>query len=278
VRLLKQLLTQNDCYKAGKKIAVKGLMLHSTGVNNPKLSRYISPDDGLLGTPSASHWNTAKPGGRLVCVHGFIGKLKDGSIATYQTLDWNHRGWGGGGSSNDTHIHVEICEADLNDSAYFNAVYKEAVELFAYLCKQYNLTEKAITTHSEGYKKGIASNHADVMHWFPKHGKSMDTFRADVKKQLAPQPAPKPVEKKEEIDLLEKVIVIGGFPDFAVAEVLAARLKAPVYTRAALPTGKIAKEAYVVGGATTGINADKIIALSGANRFEVAASVKKFLG
>ena len=30
----------------------------------------------------------------------------------------------------------------------------------------------------------IASTHADVMHWFPKHGKSMDTFRSDVKALL----------------------------------------------------------------------------------------------
>ena len=43
------------------------------------------------------------------------------------------------------------------------------------------LTEKNIICHCEGYKQGIASNHGDVMHWFPKHGKSMDTFRLDVK-------------------------------------------------------------------------------------------------
>ena len=52
-------------------------------------------------------------------------------------------------------------------------------------CKQYGLTEKDILCHSEGYRKGIASNHADVMHWFPKHGKSMDTFRADVQALLS---------------------------------------------------------------------------------------------
>ncbi len=37
---------------------------------------------------------------------------------------------------------------------------------------------------SEGCKRGIASNHGDVMHWLPKHGKSMDTFRADVAAKL----------------------------------------------------------------------------------------------
>lgn len=185
MNLRKLILTENACYKTGEKITVKGLMLHSTGANNPWLNRYVGPDDGLLGSNKyGNHWNTYHPEGREICVHGFIGKLADGSIATYQTLPWNHKGWHAGGSANSTHIGVEICEDGLTDSVYFNQVYKEAVELFAYLCKMFNLTEKSIICHCEGNKLGIASNHADVMHWFPKHGKSMDTFRADVKALL----------------------------------------------------------------------------------------------
>ena len=187
MNLNKLFLTNNNCYKAGKTIKVKGIMVHSTGANNPWLKRYL-PNDGKIGTnPYGNHWNVPLPGGIQVCVHAFIGKLSDGSIATYQTLPWNHRGWHAGGSANNTHIGFEICEDGLSDSTYFNAVYKEAVELCAYLCKEYGLTEKDIICHSEGCKKGIASNHGDVMHWFPKHGKSMDTFRADVKKLLNAQ-------------------------------------------------------------------------------------------
>ena len=99
-------------------------------------------------------------------------------------MPWNHRGWHCGGSGNDTHIGFEICEDGLSDATYFKTVYQEAVELCTYLCKQYGLTAQNILCHSEGYQKGIASNHADVMHWFPKHGKSMDTFREDVKAKL----------------------------------------------------------------------------------------------
>lgn len=188
MNLNKLLLTKNDCYKAGRKIKPKGIMVHSTGANNPWLKRYL-PDDGKIGKNTGSnHWNTPRPGGIQVCVHAFIGKLADGSIATYQTLPWNHRGWHGGGKSNDTHIGFEICEDNLTDRDYFNKVYKEATELCAYLCKEYGLTERDIICHSEGYKKGIASNHGDVMHWFPKHGKSMDTFRADVAKLLKGEP------------------------------------------------------------------------------------------
>lgn len=184
MNLNKLFLTNNDCYKTGKKITVKGIMVHSTGANNPWLKRYL-PDDGKIGKNQyGNHWNTARPGGAQVCVHGFIGKLANGTVATYQTLPWNHRGWHAGGGANNTHIGFEICEDGLNDRAYFEKVYKEATELCAYLCKEYGLTEKDIIDHSEGYKKGIASNHGDVKHWFTKHGKSMDTFRADVKKLL----------------------------------------------------------------------------------------------
>jgi hypothetical protein len=76
------IFTANDCYKSGKAITPKGIMVHSTGANNPNLKRYVGPDDGLLGVnAAANHWNTAKPGGSAVCVHAFIGKMADGSIA-----------------------------------------------------------------------------------------------------------------------------------------------------------------------------------------------------
>lgn len=193
MNLNKLILTKNDCYKTGEKITVKGIMVHSTGANNPWLKRYL-PDDGRIGKNQyGNHWNTARPGGRKVCVHAFIGKLADGTVATYQTLPWNHRGWHAGGSANNTHIGFEICEDGLSDRTYFEKVYKEAVELCAYLCKEYGLTEKNIICHSEGYKKGIASNHGDVMHWFPKHGKNMDTFRADVKNLLSGASVPQKV-------------------------------------------------------------------------------------
>lgn len=185
MNLHKLIFTENACYKAGRKISVKGIMVHSTGANNPWLKRYVGPDDGLLGQNQYNnHWNTYHPGCREVCVHGFIGKLADGTVATYQTLPWDHRGWHAGGNANNTHIGFEICEDGLTDSTYFAKVYLEAVELCAYLCKLYGLTEQDILCHSEGYKQGIASNHGDVMHWFPKHGKSMDTFRAAVKELL----------------------------------------------------------------------------------------------
>ena len=230
------MLTQNACYKAGEKMVPKGVMVHSTGANNPYLKRYVGPDDGLLGVNQyGNHWNTDKPGGKRVCVHGFIGKLADGSIATYQTLPWEMQGWHGGGASNSSYIGFEICEDGLSDPVYFSAVYKEAIELCVYLCKQYGLTEKNIICHCEGFKLGIASNHGDVMHWFPKHGKSMDTFRAEVAKLLvaaAPKPpAPTPNEPKR----LYRVQV-GAYSIKSNADAMLSKVKAAGFKDAFIKT------------------------------------------
>lgn len=185
------LFTENDCYKwnveNNKQMTPKGLFLHSTGVNQTYLKRYVGPDDGYVGKNRYNnHWN--QPSSREVCVHGFIGRANNGEIASYQTLPWDFTGWHSGAGSKGNanfmgYIGVEICEDDLKDATYFNAVYKEAVELFGMLAFKFNIEVKSpyVICHSEGAKLGIASNHADVMHWFPKHGKSMDTFRADVK-------------------------------------------------------------------------------------------------
>ncbi|BDH63202.1 N-acetylmuramoyl-L-alanine amidase [Bacillaceae bacterium CLA-AA-H227] len=228
MNLRKLILTKNACYKAGKTIKPKGIMIHSTGANNPWLKRYVGPDDGLLGKNKYNnHWNQDKPGGRQVCVHAFIGKLADGSIATYQTLPWNHRGWHAGGDANNTHIGFEICEDGLTDASYFSAVYKEAVELCVHLCKLYGLSEKDIICHSEGYKQGLASNHADVMHWFPKHGKTMDTFRADVKKLLSEEEkSAEPAKKKY------YRVQIGAYTVKANAEAQLAKAKKAGFTDA----------------------------------------------
>ena len=229
MNLRKLILINNACYKAGRTITPKGIMVHSTGANNPWLKRYVGPDDGLLGkNQSGNHWNQDKPDGRQVCVHGFIGKLADGTVATYQTLPWDHRGWHAGGAANDTHIGFEICEDALTDASYFNAVYKEAVELCIYLCKQYRLTEKEIICHSEGHKLGIASNHGDVMHWFPKHGKSMDTFRAAVKAGLAATETPaEPTTPKKYYR-----VQLGAFSVKANADAMLKKVKAAGFTDA----------------------------------------------
>lgn len=196
------ILVNNDCYKAGRKITPKGVMVHSTGANNPNLKRYVGPDDGLLGVNKyGNHWNKS---GTSKCVHAFIGKLEDGTIATYQTLPWNYRAWHCGSSGNNTHISFEICEDSLSDDNYFESVYREAVDLTAFLCQKYNLDpmgDGVVICHKEGYARGIASNHGDVLHWFPKHGKNMDAFRADVMEAMGTTKESATVDPGSKLDL-----------------------------------------------------------------------------
>ena len=208
LKLLKCLLTANDCYKAGRKIKPRGVMVHSTGADNPNLRRYVQPAASTPGraellaqlgvNKNANDWNREGKwvDGKWVplkaCVHGFIGKLADGSVAAAQTLPWDCRGWHAGTgtsgkSANDTHISFEICEDGLDDPDYFKQAYQTAVELTAMLCRDYSLdplADGAVICHQDGYRRGVASNHGDVYNWFPRHGKKMDDFRADVAREI----------------------------------------------------------------------------------------------
>lgn len=214
MEIRKKFLTKNECYIAGKKQTVKGVLWHSTGANNPKLSRYI-PDDGNLGPNRYNnHWDQPRPGKRQVCVHAFIGKDKNGEVQIYQTLPFDIEAWGAGkgtkGSANDGYIQFEICEDDLKDPAYFEAVYRAGVVLTAHLVKTYGLpiNSTTITDHSGAYKLGLASNHSDIMHWFKIYGKTMESVRSDVRAILDPgtpapaKPAPAP-EKAPSVPILK---------------------------------------------------------------------------
>lgn len=194
LKIIEKILTKNPCYIAGRKITVKGLMLHSVGCPQPSAMVFVN------------NWNPPA-NGREVCVHGFI-DANTGEV--YQTLPWDHRGWHGGGSSNNTHIGVEMCEPacikytggstfTCSDTATATAAvkrtYEAAVELFAFLCKQYKLDPLAdgvIISHKEGHKRGVASNHGDPEHLWTqlKTGYTMDGFRKDVKAAMAEDEKP----------------------------------------------------------------------------------------
>lgn len=219
MEITKQILTKNPCYKAGKTITVKGLMLHSVGCPQPSATAFIK------------NWNTSDT---QVCVHGFIDANTGG---VYQTLPWNCRGWHCGGSANGTHIGIEMCEPDCikyssgakftcsdltKAKAMVERTYKSAVELFAYLCNEYKLNplaEGVILAHSEGYAKGLASNHADPEHLWKglKLPYTMDSFRQDVKAAMTPKVYRVQVgafSKKENAEKLLITLKKAGFEGF----------------------------------------------------------------
>ena len=191
-----QLLTHNDCYQAGKPLSIRGVMVHSTGKDNPNVARYVPGNEAMGYNTAGNHWDRSD---FKKCVHAFVGRFADGSVGIVQTLPWNMRGWHAGGDANSSHIGFEICEDGLEDEGYFRAAYRKAVELTAWLCNRYRLDPLAdgvVICHAEGYARGIASNHGDVLHWFPRFGKTMDDFRREVAETM----------KGEEDDMTEEQV------------------------------------------------------------------------
>ena len=178
-------LTKNPCYKSGRQITVKGLMLHSVGCPQPNPQVFIN------------NWN--KESYDSACVHGFIGE--DETFLTLPCMEKPGkamRGWHGGGKSNNTHIGIEMCEPKhikytrgatftCSDKAaavaYVKKVTQNAVELFAMLCAYHGLDPLVdIVSHAEGHALGIASNHGDPDHLWAQLDMdyNMDSFRREV--------------------------------------------------------------------------------------------------
>lgn len=265
------IMTSSACYKAGRKITPKGIMVHSTAT------------PGAMADQLRASWDNAEA---TAAVHAIID-----DDHTLMTLPWSVRGWHAGASSdgrtaNDTHIAFEVCEPDqcrllpvewvplyrgakgmsawairrwqrelqrmdlytgeidgsfgpatetatkaaqaalglTQDGScgpatlaaaaaqpgslmaydpqevedYFEAVWARAVALCAKLCSDYQLDPMTgILCHAEGYRAGIASNHADVEHWWPRHGKTMDDFRAAVRAVLYGETPQEPEEPQQ---------------------------------------------------------------------------------
>lgn len=267
MNIVQSILTKNPCYTAGNKITVKGLMLHSVGCPQPSAQVFI----GL--------WND--PNYNAACVHGFI----DGNTGdVYQTLPWNHLGWHGGGSSNYTHIGVEMCEPACikykPNSATFTCsdvpaakavvqrTYDTAVQLFAHLCKQFNLDPLAdgvIVSHKEGNKRGIASNHGDPEHIWDQLGMgyTMNTFRKAVKAAMK--------DSNEEADVIYRV-QIGAYSVKSNAEAQLARVKAAGFDTYLVQVDGLYK--VQVGAYKVKANAEKMLAKVKAAGFDAFITTK----
>ena len=210
MEIVQAIMTHNPCFKAGRKITVKGLMLHSVGCPQPNAQVLIG------------NWNS--PNYKRACVHAFI----DGNTGiVYHTLPWNYGGWHGGDPANGTHIGVEMCEPGcieyVKGSSFIcsdmtkaqesvRKTYNSAVELFAILCKKFNLNPlKDIISHREGHALGIATNHGDPEHLWKGVGLpyTMDGFRADVKRKMNNE-EDEPMTSEEKAKFNELVNIVGN--------------------------------------------------------------------
>ncbi len=229
--IIQAFITKNDCYKlnlnkssakyaAFQKQGPSGYMLHSVGCPQPSAKVFLNS------------WN--RPKIESAC-HGLI--EPNGNV--YQCMPWNYRGWHGGkgskGSVNDTHLGFEMTEPDsieyikgaifkdndpVKTKAHVLGTYKTAVEFFAHLCKEHKrdpLKDGVILSHSEGCKRGIASNHADVEHLWSKFGLTMNQFRLDVKNAMDGTAATAPVQPPPTVSVIKK----GDIVQFAGGNVYA---------------------------------------------------------
>lgn len=199
MNLIESFLTLNPCYHANtsgaddryttfQRRGPLGLVLHSVGVAQPSAQVFTK------------RWNS--PSYDRACVHAFIDA---DTGAVYQCLPWNYRAWHVGGSANNTHVGVEMCEPSAikyttgakftitdKDKAFkqCETAYKAAVELFAVLCKKYSLDplkDGVILSHNECGKRGIGSGHVDPEHLWAGLGigYTMAGFRKDVKAAMS---------------------------------------------------------------------------------------------
>ncbi|BBF43310.1 N-acetylmuramoyl-L-alanine amidase [Lachnospiraceae bacterium KM106-2] len=174
-------MTKNDCYKMGKVIKPKGIIVHSTGA---KEGKDVDSDYYY------ARWNKS---GVYKCVHAFLDE-KSVTEMLPVSKSKTYKCWGCGsgskGSYNNTHVQFEIIEPkDYKDKTYFRQTKEMALQYCTHLFKLYGWTKVTKTnclTHAEAHKLGYASNHADILHWWKNyHNYDMDDFRKDLSKRIA---------------------------------------------------------------------------------------------
>ena len=186
LNIIKAYAVNNLCYIAAQKMIPRGIVVHSTGANNPNLKRYVDAADEVGINQYGNHWNTATPGGREVCVHAFIGYDKNKQVRVAEILPLDICCWGvgkgmkGSYNTNPAYIQFEICEDGLKDKTYYQEVFSIAAEYCAELCRTYNISTDKIVSHCEAYRLGYGSNHGDPEHWMKRFGETMDDFRKQV--------------------------------------------------------------------------------------------------
>lgn len=180
--------TKNPCYRKGTPMKPVGIVVHSTGANNPHLCRYVDCPERLGVNRYGNHWNRPEA---ATLVHGAIGLDKEGFVTVVNTLPYTMAAWGVGRGSRGSynydptgHIQFEMCEDDLTDPSYFDQVMGTAVAYCAQLCREYGLAAESIVSHKEAHAQGYASNHGDPENWMGRFGMTMEDFRARVRAKL----------------------------------------------------------------------------------------------
>lgn len=175
--------TNNGAYTCGRTIKPTGCVNHSVGCAQPAADVFFkNMNQGSAG------WG----------VNAILGDFHKGEGKIILALNWNSRPWGCGagnkGSWNNTKVQWEITEPAghtyaggtmigydvAKNQQFFDRMWKMVVAWNVYMVKKFGYPVSGISDHAESYRAGYGSNHGDVGHWWPKHGKSMDALRKEV--------------------------------------------------------------------------------------------------
>lgn len=168
------MMTENRCYKNGRKIAPIGIQVHSVGCKGTDRDRWRRWNN-----PTIDKCATA-----ILDTNGIM-----------QCLPWDCRPWlsgkGNTGNANDYMVGFEMCEPspakDTPEAAEY--LFGCAKYLCTQLCIDYGILPGNVLCHAELHRLGVASNHADVTHWWGRKGTSwepytMDRLRSEIADEL----------------------------------------------------------------------------------------------
>lgn len=176
--------TSNRAYKAGRIINAKGAVNHSVGVAQPSVDVFFNQMN-----KTSAGWG----------VNAILGDFHLGEGRILLVMPLNARPWGCGignkGSWNDSKVQWEVCEPkghtysggtmvnyDVKvNQEYFDRMWKMLVCWNVYVMNRLGYSVSGISDHAESYKAGYGSNHSDMGQWLPKHGKSMNALRTEVR-------------------------------------------------------------------------------------------------
>ena len=179
---------QNGAYASGRKISKpQGCVNHSVGCAQPKAEVFFNSMN-----KASAGWG----------VNAILGDFHLGEGRIILALDLHGRPWGCGagknGSWNNTKIQWEVCEPAghtyaggtmigydaQKNQVFFDRMWKMLIAWNVYCVVKLGYPVSGISDHAESYRAGYGSNHGDMGHWLPKHGKSMNDLRTEVQAVL----------------------------------------------------------------------------------------------
>lgn len=193
MEIIKNYLTNNDCYRIGTITPKIGIQIHTIGTGQGTAQSV------------ANYWNQP---GIEACVHYVVDADTPGKVL--QLLPEERRAWADAGYGNNNLITIEICESDyikytnganyeiLDNNIFKSDIlrgYNTAVELCAKICNEKGWNPMAklssglylISSHDEGRRAGLSSDHVDPTHIWNRFGLTMDDFRKDVTEKMKNQ-------------------------------------------------------------------------------------------